>query len=185
MLISGAPALISLALCTVGVALGAWATHWLLRQDVDRLLYRLRSLSAWAALPYVVLLLAANGLLSLDWRTPAEAVQSINALGLIPLFDCYIVSKATAARNIVAHAVMYAPIGLFIWLNGARATVALASALLLALIVEACRYMRPGLEGDMNAVAVAGAAAYLTARLMPGVWWMTKGVTQRHPVSRS
>lgn len=186
LLVSGAPALASVALRTAGIALGAWAMHWLLRQDADWLLYRLRFLSAWATLPYLVLLLAVNGLFSLDWRTPIEALQSIYPLGLLPLFDYYIVSKAAAARNIVAHAVMYAPIGLFAWLNGARPTLASASALLLALIVEASRYLRPGLEGDVNAVAVAGVAAFLTAVAMPGVWWMVKGVlrSQPNPASR-
>jgi len=182
LLLSGAPSLMSLALRTVGIAFGAWRMRWLLRQDADRLLHRLRSLSAWAALPYLVLLLAVNGLLSLDWRTPTEAVQSINALGLLPLFDYYIASKAAAAKNIVAHAVMYAPIGLFFWLNGARATRASACASLLALMVEAGRYMRPGLEGDVNAVLVAGVAAFLTARAIPSVWWMLKGIARPHPI---
>ena len=128
-----------------------------------------------------MLLLAVNGLFPLDWRTPIEALQSIYPLGLLPLFDYYIVSKAAAARNIVAHAVMYAPSGRFAWLNGARPTLASASALLLALIVEASRYLRPCLEGDVNAVAVAGVAAFLTAVAIPGVWWMVKGVPRSQP----
>ena len=57
-----------------------------------------------------------------------------------------------------------------------------ATALLLALIVEASRYMRPGLEGDVNAVMVAGIAAYLTAHTMPRIWWMLKCIARPHPV---
>jgi hypothetical protein len=37
-------------------------------------------------------------------------------------------------------------------------------------MVELARYLRPGLEGDVNAVAVAGLAAYLTARMMASLW---------------
>jgi hypothetical protein len=178
LVLSAAPSLLSLALRTAGIALGAWAMRWLLRQDAERLLYRLRRLSVWAVLPYLLLLVAVNGLVSLDWATPAQAWRSLYPLGLWPLFDYYIVSKAAAARNIVAHALMYAPIGVFVWLNGGRAGVAGWTAVLLAFTVEALRYLRPGLEGDVNAVAVAGLAALLAAKAMPGVWWMLKGVAR-------
>lgn len=182
LVISGMPSLLTLAMRTVGIVLGSWGIRWLLRQDVYWLRYRLSSLSVWAAMPYLLLLLAVNGLFSLDWSTPNEAVQSINALGLLPLFNYYIVSKATMAKNIVSHAVMYAPIGLFFWLNDLRATTASACALLLALMVEAARYMRLGLQGDVNAVAVAGVAAFLTARALPIVWGLLKGVTLTHNI---
>ena len=178
LLISGAPSLTSLLMRLVGIVLGTWAIRWLIRQDVYWLWYRLSSLSVWVAMPYLLLLLAVNGLLSLDWQTPTEAVQSINPQGLLPLFNYYIVSKAAMAKNLVSHMVMYAPIGLFFWLNGARATLASACALWLALMVEAGRYLRPGLEGDVNAVAVAGVAAFLTARAMPLLWDMLKGLAQ-------
>ncbi len=178
LVLSGAPSLLSLALRTAGIALGAWAMRWLLRQDAERLLYRLRQLSVWAVIPYLLVLVAVNGLVSLDWATPAQAWRSLYRLGLWPLFDYYIVSKASAARNIVAHALMYAPVGVFVWLNGGRASVAGWTAVLLALVVEALRYLRPGLEGDVNAVAVAGLAAWLVAQAMPGIWWMLKGVAR-------
>ena len=176
LLISGAPALLSLACRTAGIALGAWSVRRLVRQDPDQLMDRSRLLAVLAVLPYLFLLLAVNGLLSTHWRGPAEAAQTIYPLGLVPLFDYYIVTKAEAAKNIVAHAVMYAPIGLFVWLRGGRPSLALVGGLLLAFAVEAGRYLRPGLEGDINAVAVAGLAALLTARLMPGIWWMLEGV---------
>lgn len=178
LVLSGAPALLALALRTAGVALGALAMRWLLRQDADRLLHELRRVSGWAVLPYLVLLVAVNGLVSLDWHTPAEAWRALYPLGLWPLFDYYIVSKAAAARNIVAHALMYAPIGVLVWLGGRRAGAAGWTAVVLAFVVEALRYLRPGLEGDVNAVAVAGLAALLAARAMPGVWWMLDGVAR-------
>ncbi len=178
LVLSGAPSLASLALRIAGVALGAWAMHWLLRQDAQRLLYRLRQLSVWAVLPYLLVLVAVNGLVSLDWITPGEAARRLPPLGLWPLYDYYIVSKASAARNIVAHALMYAPIGVFVWLNGGRAHAAGWAAALLAFFVEALRYLRPGLEGDINAVAVAALTALLTVHAMPAVWWMLDGVAR-------
>jgi hypothetical protein len=42
----------------------------------------------------------------------------------------------------------------------------------LALCVETARYLRPGLEGDINAVAVGSSGAWLAAKVMPSVWAM-------------
>lgn len=176
LVISASPSLISVPLRTLGVAIGAAAMHRLWRQDPERMLQRWRTMTVWAVMPYFALLLAVNGLLSLDWRTPAEAARASNPLGLLPLYDYYIVSKNTAAANIVAHAVMYAPIGFLVWLQFGRASTAAAIAVPLALVVEAARYLRPGLEGDINAIAVAGLAAYWTTRSMPSVWRLVRSV---------
>lgn len=178
LLISGAPSLPSLMSRTLGIAMGAGFTRWLVRQDPDWLLDWITRLAHWGALPYLAVLLAVNGLLSAHWRGPAEAFDGLYPLGLLPLFDYYIVTKAEAAKNIVAHAAMYAPVGLFVWLRGYRPTAALLSAMLLALGIEAGRYLRPGLEGDINAVAVGALAALFTATLLPRIWWMVEGVTR-------
>jgi len=45
--------------------------------------------------------------------------------------------------------------------------------------------MRPGLEGDVNAVAVAGAAAFITARAMPAIWRMVAGVGKGRAADRT
>ena len=149
----------------------------LVRQDPNRLREWLGRKALWLVLPYFLILLSVNGLVSTHWQTPQEALRNLYTLGLLPLFDYYIVTKATAAKNIVAHVVMYLPIGVFVWLRGYRSGVAGLSALLLAAAVELARYLRPGLEGDINAVALAGLSALFTARTMPGVWHLLEGVT--------
>ncbi len=178
LLISGAPSLVSVAYRTLGVALGAGLLHALVRQDLVRLRHRLAWLVPLLAIPYAIALLAANRLFSVHWLSPAEAIRGVYPLGLIPLFDYYIVSKAAAAANIAAHLVMYAPIGVMAWLRFRSATAA-PIAVALALIIELARYLRPGLEGDINAVAVAGIAAWLSAALMPPVWRMLESVSNR------
>ena len=178
LLLSGAPSLLSLVYRTLGITLGAGSMRWLSRQDTVRLRAHLARWSLWAVIPFLVLLLSVNGLFSTHWRTPAEVTQSIYRLGLLPLFDYYIVTKAEAAKNIVAHAIMYAPLGLFAWLRGHRPFRALICALLLASLIESGRYFRPGLEGDINAVAVAGLSALLAAQLMPAIWRMLEGVAR-------
>ena len=120
-----------------------------------------------------------NRLLSLHWLTPHEAIANAYQLGLLPLFDYYIVSKAAAAKNIVGHVLLFMPIGTALWLRdgglrdgGQRGGRAFLLAGLLSLSIETGRYLRPGLEGDINAVAVAGLSAMLAMRLMPTLWSM-------------
>jgi hypothetical protein len=120
-----------------------------------------------------------NGLLSFEWITPTQAANDFYDLGLIPLFDYYIVSKSQAAQNIVAHAIMYAPIGVMIWLRakheGGRG-VAFVMGCLLSMAVEIGRFLRPGLVPDINAVPLAGVAAWAAAAGAPFVWRMIGAV---------
>jgi len=175
LLLSGAPTLVSLLCRIIGIGAGAGIMRWLVRQD-PRQLRRLLRIWSLLLLPfYLLVLLAVNGLLSTHWRDPVEAVGDIHMRALLPLFDYYIVTKADAAKNIVGHLVMYAPLGMFAWSRGYRPGAGCVWAILLALGVEAARYLRPGLEGDVNAVAVAGLAALFVGRLMPAVWRMLEG----------
>jgi VanZ family protein len=181
LLISGSPTLLSLAYRTLGIAIGAWLMRWLSRADLARIRRSLAAATGWLAIAYLGLLLAVNGVFSTSWISPGQAIATAYPLGLLPLFDYYIVTKAEAAKNIVGHAVMYAPIGVLAWLRGRQAAAGWLAALL-AVAVEAARYLRPGLEGDINAVVVAGLAAWLTAKLMPQLWWILEGVSQKRPV---
>ncbi len=175
LLISGSPSLLSLGYRTLGIALGAFFMRWLGRSDLAAMRHGLATAALWLAVPYLVLLLAVNGLLSTHWLSASQAMSMGYPLGLLPLFDYYIVTKGEAAKNIVGHAVMYAPVGVLLWLRGRGAAAGWVAALL-SLGVETGRYFRPGLEGDVNAVAVAALSAWLVARMMPAVWWMLEGV---------
>jgi len=175
LVISGSPSLLSLLYRTLGIAAGAWLMRYLARADLDRVRRGLARAAPWLAIPYLGLLLAVNGLLSVHWLGLTRAANLAYPLGVLPLFDYYIVTKAEAAKNIVGHVVMYAPIGVLLWARG-RPSAAGLTAGLLSLAIEAARYFRPGLEGDVNAVAVAALSAWGTVRLMPLVWWMLERV---------
>jgi len=175
LLISGSPSLLSLGYRTLGIAIGAWFMRWLGRSDLASMRRGLAIAALWLAVPYLVLLLAVNGLLSTHWLSATQAMSMGYPLGLLPLFDYYIVTKGEAAKNIVGHLVMYAPVGVLLWLRGRGAAAGLVAALL-SLGVEIGRYFRPGLEGDVNAIAVAALSALLVAKLMPAVWGMLEGV---------
>jgi glycopeptide antibiotics resistance protein len=173
MVISAFPALASIFYRTAGAMLGAAALRWLMRQDTGQLRARLRALVPWLVPPYLATVLLVAGLVSAHWLAPGQAAAHAGRLGLIPLFNYYIVTKEKAAKSIAAHALMYAPVGVALWLirPGRRtAAHAFAVAACLSFLVELGRYFIPGQEGDINAVAVGGAAAMLAAKAMPAIW---------------
>ncbi len=183
LVISGSPTLVSIVYRSVGIATGAALMQALSRADLARLRRRLTGTVPLLAVAYLGLLLMVNGLLATHWLSLGQAMSMGEPRALIPGFDYYIVTKAEAAKNIVGHAVMYAPVGVMLWLRRRSAAAAAGSAVLLALIVEVARYFRPGLEGDINAVGVAGFAAWLTAALMPAVWAMLESIGRPTPAS--
>jgi hypothetical protein len=174
-LVMGAtPVIASILYRTLGIVIGAALLRWLTKLDAERLRDVLRGLVPWMIVPYVLAVLLVNRLLSAHWLSPEVAIAQAYPLGIWPLFDYYIVSKAAAAKNIVAHALLYMPIGMGVWLRAGsqRWGRAFLLAAMLSFGVELGRYLRPGLEGDINAVVIAGLAAALTTRLMPAVWSM-------------
>jgi VanZ family protein len=181
LLISGYPAMASILYRTGGMVTGAAVILWLMRQDPARLRQWLRKLAPWMVVPYVFVLLLVSRLLSRQWLSLDDALAQAYPLGFLPLFDYYIVSKAEAAKNIAGHALLYAPIGILLWMRyGVRTEGrALALAMTMAFMVEAARYFRPGLEGDVNTIAVAGVSAMLATRLMQPVWLMLEDLARR------
>ena len=150
---------------------------WLIRRDPDRLRRWLGMWSLLAIPPYLLLLAIVNGLVSRQWLSAADASAATYEHGLLPLFNYYIVTKAQAAKNIAAHMVMYAPLGLLAWARGFRPGMAFWWGLLLAAIVESCRFFRPGLQGDINTIALAALTALLTAEVMPHIWRLLEAIT--------
>jgi VanZ family protein len=178
LVISAFPVMPAVLYRTAGIVAGAAMIRWLARQDAEALRRWLSRLVPWAAVPYLLSVLLVNRLLSVDWLSWPEAVVQAYPLGFLPLFDYYIVTKAEAAKNIVAHAVLYMPVGVMLWLRyGDRVGgLAFVLAALLSFVVELGRYFRPGLEGDINAIAVAGLASLLAVRLMPQAWSMVQAL---------
>ena len=184
LVISAFPVAPSILYRTLGIVIGAAALRWLVRQPPDALRLWLRRAAPFLAVPYLVGVLVVNQLISRYWMSWHQVVQQAYPLGLLPLFDYYIVTKAEAAKNIVGHVALYLPVGVLFWMRYGQGAVGRAGVVagLLSLCVEVARYFRPGLEGDFNAVVVAGLAAMMGAIAMPGVWSMFKAL-HRHSVS--
>lgn len=179
LLLSGVPTIATLVTRIVGLAIGIRIMPWAIRKDPDRLRAWIARWSLLAIPPYLVLLIFTNGLASSDWLSFDDAYHAIYGRGVLPLFNYYIVSKAQAAKNIVAHAIMFVPVGFLAWARGWRAGAAFIAAIMLSAVVEGARFFRPTMQGDINDIAVAGLAALLTAAIMPSVWRMLESVTLR------
>ena len=177
LLLTGTPTLVTLGIRIAGLAIGVRFIRWAMRRDAERLRRFMFRWSLLAVLPYVVLLVIVNALASRQWLTLGDAIEAIHPRGLLPLYNYYIVSKAEAAKSIAAHIVMYLPIGLVVWARGYRAGWAFCWGTLIALAIETGRFFRPGVQGDLNTVAVAALTALLAAQLMPHVWRLLEGIT--------
>jgi glycopeptide antibiotics resistance protein len=182
LVISSGPSMPAILYRAAGVAAGAAAIKWVIKGDPVRYRVLVRAWVPWLAVAYLAMLIMVNRLWSLDWRPAREVFTHADRLGLMPLFDYYIVTKAEAAKNIVAHVAMYLPVGVGLWFldsgpRTARRAFVLAAAL--SFVVEVARYLRPGLEGDINAVVVAGLSAWAAAWLMPLVWSMLTALARQ------
>ncbi|MFL5258083.1 MAG: hypothetical protein ACJ8AI_35415 [Rhodopila sp.] len=179
LVISAAPA-VAILYRSAGIVSGATLLRWLVRQEPERLRTWASSSVPLLVLPYLLAL--ANQLVSTEWRSWQRGIAETYSLGWLPLFDYYIVTKAEAAKNIVGHVLMYVPVGVAVWLRApqaGRGTLAFGLGALLSLLVEAGRYLRPGLEGDINAIAVGGFAAMLTLPVMDMAWLLLVELTRR------
>ena len=185
LLIGGAPALLAVFYRTIGIAAGAWLMRWITRQDPDAIRAALAGTLPRLAPVYLAVLFAVNGLISLDWIGPGEAAEAINPRSLIPLYNYYIVAKAQAAKNIAGHAAMFVPIGVMVWLAVREGGTVMAFILggVLSAVVEALRFLRPGLVPDINAIPLAAAAAWAAAALMPVLWRVVESISVIRPVS--
>jgi VanZ family protein len=160
----------------LGVIGGAALLRWLAAHDLERLRYRLGHVMVVIVPAYLLLLVYVNGLLTRAWVAPEQALAALlhDPRGFLPLWHDYIVSKAHAVESNVAHVVMYAPIGLMVWLRrGGTTRAALAAGTLAGLLsaaIELGRALKPGLEPDFNEVLIGAFAAAVANRLMPIVW---------------
>jgi hypothetical protein len=182
LVISASPSVVAILYRTLGIVLGAAALRWVVRQNTTQVRARAASAVPWLIVPYLLALAFANQLVSTEWRSWDRAIAETYHLGWLPLFDYYIVTKAEAAKNVVGHVLMYLPVGVAVWLRGPRAgrgAWAFVIGALLSLVVEAGRYLRPGLEGDINAVVVGGVAAMLAVGLMDLAWALLTELARR------
>ena len=173
-ILSATPMLVALGYRFLGIWAGAAALRALTPARLERARAALARAVPLLVPLYLLALAGANALLARHWRTVAEARAALDPLGLIPLWNDYIVSKSEALKSTVVHLVMYAPVGGMVWLRGGRGRRAAwgagMTAGVLSGLVEVGRWFRPGLQPDFNEIVIGGLAAFLAVRWLPGLW---------------
>lgn len=172
--LSAKVSIVTFALRLVGVLGGAVSLRWLSTRDLRELRYQIGRAVPFLVPVYIALLVYANGLVTRAWLSPEQALAGLDPRGLLPLWHDYIVSKAHALQSDVVHLIMYAPIGVIVWLrhgSSRRSSFAAGTfAFLLALFMELGRWLKPGLQPDFNEVVIGAIAAVMANRAMPVVW---------------
>lgn len=181
---SATPYLATIGLTTAGMFLGVCVVKWGDRRQITMFrILLLRSLPLLVPL-YVIAVLAVNGLLTLHWRSPAQALESLDMRGLIPFWNWYIVSKAQAAQSQAVHAIMFAPVGVMLSLRrpakAGDAWTAAALAFLFAMLVEAGRWFLPGLSPDFYEAVTAALAGGFAVPLARLIWRITESTPEAY-----
>ena len=176
---SSSPHLFSILLRTAGLIAGASVVDHIDRLKLIRWRLSLAKAVPVLAMTYLVVVAAAKGLIALDWRTPTEAWTTLDWRGLVPFWDSYIVSKSHAAAATIAHILLYAPIGVMVWLRrgtpaGGRGYAA-ALAITLSLLVEVGRWLRPQFQPDFSNAVIAGIAAACAVPVSDWIWRALNG----------
>ena len=161
---------------TVGIWLGLIFMQRIRGKDLRAWHYALSRFAPAALGLYAVVLVFVSGLMTRDWLTLDQAIQSMESRQLPTLWDIYVVSKAHAIQTVVVHLLLYIPVGAMIWmrrgfwLKGANFSAMVA--LLLSLVMEIGRGMKPGLRPDFAAPFIAAVAAAIAFKTIPIVWRM-------------
>jgi VanZ family protein len=177
LLVMGAsPFAVALLYRTVGIGLGLFFMDRLKGRDLRKRHYYFSQFVPAAFLVYLLVLSFVSGLWTSEWVTLDQAVNSLEARQFLPFWNYYIVSKAQAVRSLVAHAFIFAPVGMMIWVRRGFWSKGRGFSAFLAftfsLLVEIGRWFKPGFRPDFSDPLIAAAAAALAFRSMPTLWRM-------------
>jgi len=117
-----------------------------------------------------------SGVLSSQWIGFDEATNRLEPRQFLPFWNFYIVSKAHATESLVVGSLIFAPIGIMVWLrrgfwsSGAKFSAVLAFSLSLAM--ELGRMLKPDLRPDFSDPIIAAVAAAVAFKAMPILWRM-------------
>lgn len=164
----------------VGMQLGV--VSW---QNRAHLIQKLRSLSRstrWLAFAaYLLLLFAANNWFANHWFTGESVASKFEAVRFLPFYYHYFTTEAKALVSLVSVVLMYAPIGLLIWLSMRGPKAALWTAACLALIVETGKLFIQGVHPDPTNILLGGLSAWSVCKLAEYLYTAGK----RRSVSKS
>jgi VanZ family protein len=170
------PFLVSLFYRSVGAIMGVLLIQRIKGRDLRKRHYYFSRYVPVAIPVYLLLVAYASGIFSSQWWTLDEATNALEPRQFLPFWNFYIVSKAHATQSLVVTSMIYAPIGIMVWLrrgfwsSGTKFSAFLAFAL--SLSMELARMMKPGLRPDFSDPIIAALAAGVTFKALPFLWRM-------------
>lgn len=134
---------------------------------------------------YMLVLLQANGWFSGHWDGLGFAGAQLTELHFTPFYYHYFTSEAKALVSVVMVVMMYAPIGLVVWLMRGSPRQALFSAVLLASGIEVGKLFLQGMHPDPTNVLLGGLSgwgAFCSTRALSAMsaLFSVKEVGERH-----
>jgi len=170
------PFLVSLIYRSAGAIMGVLFIQRIKGKDLRKRHYYF-SRFVPATIPiYLLLVMFVSGVFSSQWWTLDEATNALEPRQLLPFWNFYIVSKAHAAQSLVVTSILYAPIGVMVWLRrgfwSSGTTFSAFLAFSLSMLVEVLRMMKPGLRPDFSDPVIAAIAAGIAFKALPFLWRM-------------
>lgn len=167
-----------------GLALGNLAGHILIRHGPLQLARVVRRSIPYVALPYVLFLAVLGGWFSGHWLTPSEVFARLGHVRLMPFYYHYFSTEPVAMASLLAHILMYAPVGLAVWARyagrsrvaGAVAKSALWAALL-ALPIELGKLIVASKHPDLTNVLIGAGGASVVYGLARWIEHTSVGVS--------
>jgi VanZ family protein len=170
------PFLVSLFYRSAGAIIGVLAIQRIKGKDLRKRHYYFSRYVPTAIPIYLLLVMFVSGVLSSQWWTLDEATNALEPRQFLPFWNFYIVSKAHAAQSLVVTSMIYAPIGVMVWLRrgfwSSGTTFSASLAFALSLTMELARMMKPGLRPDFSDPVIAAIAAGIAFKALPFLWRM-------------
>ncbi len=170
------PFLVSLFYRSAGAIMGVLFIQRIKGKDLRKRHYYFSRFLPVAVPIYLLLVMFVSGILSSRWWSLDEGTNALEPRQFLPFWNFYIVSKAHAAQSLVVTSMIYAPIGLMVWLRrgfwSSGTTFSAFLAFSLSLLMEFARMMKPGLRPDFSDPVIAALAAGIAFKAMPFLWRM-------------
>ena len=171
-----------------GMAIGALAYRSVRTADLRALSRHFRWFVLVALVPYLAMLMAANGWFAGRWLSMEAALARLQEVRFIPFYYHYFTSEAKALSSLLVVSAMFLPVGLGCWLwsfaarGGRNAEGWLVAALLAAFsasIIEAGKLFVPAAHPDPTDVLIAAGAASLA--FLVATWLKRWSLEARFP----
>ena len=163
-LASGMSQGVSVLTRTLGVMLGL--ASWRHRADLAGYLRGTPgAFKGGLALLYAAVLLTANGWFSGQWVGSTGTAVRLAEVHFLPFYYHYFTTEAKALHSLVSISLMYAPLGILVWLGGGRGRLAAVLGAAVAALVEAGKLFLAGTHPDPTNLLIAAVASGLAVAL--------------------